>query len=95
MMKINQFIHQGQTWSTQWPLAEEQGWQFFRLADGNLAQDLVNALRTVNHLIAIRLDFFLASYPMRLSDVEEMQGKHGWMKVSKIAVMAAGTLRKS
>ena len=31
---------------------------------------------------------------MRLSDVEELQGKYGWMKVSKIAVMAAGTLEE-
>ena len=89
------FIHEGQTWSTQWPLAEEQGWQFFRLADGNLAQDLVERAKgRQSPDYPIRLDFSLASYPMRLSDVEELQGKYGWMKVSKIAVMAAGTLRE-
>ena len=42
----------------------------------------------------MHLRFSLASYPMRLSDVEELQGKYGWMKVSKVAVMAAGTLRE-
>ena len=31
---------------------------------------------------------------MRLFDVEELRDKSGWMKVSKIAVMAAGTLRE-
>ena len=37
-----QFEHEGKTWSTEWPLAEENGWQFFRLSDGNLAQELVD-----------------------------------------------------
>lgn len=89
------FIHEGQTWSTQWPLAEEQGWQFFRLADCNLAQDLVERAKDRQSPdYPMHLHFSLGSYPMRLSDVEELQGKYGWMKVSKIAVMAAGTLRE-
>ena len=35
------FTYRGETWTTGWPLADEMRWQFFRLSDGNLAQELV------------------------------------------------------
>ena len=31
---------------------------------------------------------------MRLADVEELQGKTGWLRVSKITVQAAGNVRE-
>ena len=37
-------------------------------------------------------DFSLSGYPMRLADVEELQGKAGWLRVSKITVQAAGNM---
>ena len=89
------FVYQNKTWSTQWPLAEEKGWQFFRLADNNLANIIVeHAKKRVVSETIMHLKFLLSSYPMRLFDVEELRDKSGWMKVSKIAVMAAGTLRE-
>jgi len=36
------FTHNGETWTTGWPLADEQNWKFFRLSDGNLARELVD-----------------------------------------------------
>ena len=90
-----QFEHEGKTWSTEWPLAEENGWQFFRLSDGNLAQELVDEAKARElpndpHLY----EFSLSGYPMRLADVEELQGKTGWLRVSKITVQAAGNVRE-
>jgi len=64
------FDYQGKTYTTEWPLADENGWQFFRLADGNLAQHVVDQ----------------AAYPNQLMDVAALVGKSGWMKVSKITV---------
>ena len=56
----------------EWPLAEENGWQFFRLSDGNLAQDLVDEAKSRElpkepHTY----QFSLSGYPMRLADVED------------------------
>ena len=39
-------------------------------------------------------EFSLSGYPMRLADVEELQGKTGWLRVSKITVQAAGNVRE-
>jgi hypothetical protein len=36
------FTHNGETWTTGWPLADERNWKFFRLSDGTLAYELVN-----------------------------------------------------
>ena len=44
------FDWQGQTYTTEWPYADEQGWQFFRLADGTLARELVDAAKAPTEL---------------------------------------------
>ena len=31
----------GETYTTEWPLADDKGWRFFRLADGHLADSLI------------------------------------------------------
>lgn len=88
------FDHNGVTWSTEWPLAEENGWQFFRLADGNLAQDLVERAkaRDLTDQEAKMFIFSLSSYPFKLLDLEALQGQSGVMRVSKVSVQLAGTL---
>src|SRR5690606_38255328 len=35
------FDYQGDTYTTEWPLADEKGWKFFRLQEGTLATDVV------------------------------------------------------
>lgn len=79
------FDYQGKTYTTEWPLADEKGWQFFRLADGNLAQKVVDQAkaRTLDTKL-IRFDH--SAYPNQLMDVAALVGKSGWMKVSKITV---------
>ena len=39
------FDYDGRTWTTEWPLADERGWQFFRLAEDTLAAQIVSSAR--------------------------------------------------
>lgn len=79
------FDYQGKTYTTEWPLADENGWQFFRLADGNLAQHVVDQAKARDlEMKLIRFDH--SAYPNLLSDVANLVGKSGWMKVSKITI---------
>ncbi len=79
------FDYQGKTYTTEWPLADENGWQFFRLADGNLAQDVVDQAKA-RDLETKLIRFDHSAYPNQLMDVAALVGKSGWMKVSKITV---------
>jgi superfamily II DNA or RNA helicase len=83
------FEHEGQTWTTGWPLADDENWQFFRLSDGNLASSLVeNAKRSVLPLRNVAFDYgaYRAAGGNRLIDVEEQLGKSGWLKISRFAI---------
>ena len=64
------FDYQGQTYTTEWPLADERGWQFFRLTEGTLAQQVIARAkeRAFPHVGHLRFD--LSAYPGRLADVE-------------------------
>lgn len=84
------FDHDGRTWTTEWPLADEQNWQFFRLAEGNLATQLVDAARARSlPLATIRFDT-QAYTGGRLSDVEALRGQAGWLRIIRLTVKAAG-----
>ncbi len=52
------FDYGGITYTTEWPLADREGWQFFRLSEGNLATQLVNTAkdRTFDTSHYIRFD---------------------------------------
>src|SRR5262249_22712837 len=39
------FECEGETWTTGWPLADDEGWRFFRVADDNLALNLVTTAK--------------------------------------------------
>ena len=74
------FIHQGQIRSTQWPLAEEQGWQFFRLLMAILLKTSLNALSLGIQVIKKRmLCFSFGSYPITLADLEELLKNQTWL----------------
>lgn len=82
------FDYQGHTYTTIWPVADEQGWEFFRLADDNLAQDMVSAAQARSHQ-ADTSHLFLspADYPFGfLSDVANLKGQSGWLRASKVSV---------
>lgn len=77
------FDYDGKTWTTEWPKADEEGWQFFRLADDTLAQELV-ARACGRELPKAEVTF---RYEPRahgvLGDVAQHIGKAGWLRVVK------------
>lgn len=89
---IPRFDYDGKTWSTAWPLADEKGWQFFRLGDGTLADRLIEVARSRN-LREAKLVFDYKAYRSegqpRLSDLERVSGQAGWLKVSVLRAETA------
>ncbi len=87
------FIHAGKSWTTGWPLADQEGWQFFRLGDGTLAQQLVDAAKA--RLLPpgrVLFDYSgrVASGLPRFDDVAALVGQSGWLRVSKLVLRTAG-----
>jgi ERCC4-related helicase len=80
------FDHDGMTWTSEWPIADENDWQFFRLSDGNLASKLVAACkeRQANDG-AVAMTFDPADYPFpgQLAAVAGLRGKSGWLRIGK------------
>jgi ERCC4-related helicase len=87
------FDYQDRTYTTEWPLADEKGWQFFRLADGNLAQLLVDQAKE-RQLDARCIRFDHSTYPGLLADVRDLAGKKGWLKLSKLSLKTPQTVRE-
>lgn len=84
------FDWQGKTWTTEWPLADEKGWNFFRLADGNLATELADRAKQRQLApAAIAFRYAPAGHGV-LSDVHALAGKSGWLSCTKLSVKAAG-----
>lgn len=87
------FRHEGQTWTTGWPLADDQDWKFFRLADDNLASALVEQAKGRSLPIAtVTFDYSAhkESGGLRLADLEEYCGTSGWLKVSVLSLKTGG-----
>lgn len=83
------FVHDGETWTTGWPLADDQNWKFFRLADGNLASKLAERAKARTLPLA-KLTFDYAAYPNGVMvDVQRHRGRSGWLQVSRLAVKTA------
>lgn len=87
------FRYNKETWTTGWPLADEQDWKFFRLSDDNLASELVARARG-RKLTAGTIAFDYAAHKAagghRLADLEEFCGASGWLKVSRLALKSGG-----
>ncbi|WP_298962958.1 SNF2-related protein [uncultured Roseibium sp.] len=95
---IPSFDHGGKTWSTVWPEADQRGWQFFRLGDGTLADELVRETMA-RSLPDAKLTFNYQGYrdegQPRLSDLEAYLGKAGWLRVSLLKAETAMGSRDS
>lgn len=92
------FDHDGATWTTEWPVADENDWQFFRLADGNLATQIVSDCKSkdaVSELMS--LTFHPQDYPFagQLADVNNLSGRSGWMRVAKARVDTPDAVREA
>lgn len=83
------FDYDGKTWTTEWPKADEEGWQFFRLDDGTLAHDLVT--RATSRALAVGEVTF--RYDQRahgvLGDVAQHIGAKGWLNAAKVTFRVA------
>jgi ERCC4-related helicase len=87
------FDFRGQTWTTGWPLADEMEWQFFRLADGNLAVELVEAAKgraLAPATVSFDYSSRMTSGQTRFFDLEPFVGQSGWMRISKLRLRSAG-----
>ncbi|WP_294537560.1 SNF2-related protein [uncultured Rhodoblastus sp.] len=86
------FDFDGRTWTIEWPLADEKGWQFFRLSEGTLARSIVDLAKS-RSLGPCELKFDYEAYRSagfpRLSDVENLKGRKGWLKISVLRVATA------
>ena len=89
------FDYGGDTYTTEWPLADEKGWKFFRLQEGTLATDVVARAKERQFDAPSCLRFELAAYPGgRLADVEDLRGKAGWARIAKLNIKTPAVTRE-
>ncbi len=91
------FTHEGQVWTTRWPEAEEKGWQFFRLSEGTLADDIATRARARSFgPDPVQLTIDASAYPFdgQLVDVQRLKGQAGWLAVSKGRQTTADQVRE-
>jgi len=89
------FDYRGETYTTEWPLADERGWKFFRLMEGTLATDVVKMAKERQFDTASCLRFDLSAYRGgRLTDVEPLRGNAGWARVAKLHIKTPAVTRE-
>jgi excisionase family DNA binding protein len=89
------FDYRGETYTTEWPLADKKGWRFFRLMEGTLATDVVKKAKERRFDAASCLRFDLSSYRGgRLTDVEPLRGKAGWARIGKFSIVTKAITRE-
>jgi superfamily II DNA or RNA helicase len=82
---VERFDHGGETYSTEWPEADDRGWRFFRLADEGLADALVASAKA-RELSPACVVFNYDAYDGNLSDVAQLRGQSGWMQVARLVL---------
>jgi len=88
------FDWQGDTYTTEWPLADERGWKFFRLMDGTLAPQLIERAKSRRFEAATQIRFDLSSYTGVLADVQQLRGCAGWLRLSKLRIATPAITRE-
>ena len=79
------FDYRGETYTAEWPMADENGWKFFRLSEGTLATQVVNKAKDRQFEVPSCLRFDLSAYPGgRMADVNLLRGKSGWARIGKL-----------
>jgi len=82
------FDYDGKTWTTEWPLVDDRGWQFFRLTEDSLASSLVQQARS-RSLPVMALTFDHAAYTATgrppLASVQRLAGRSGWLSVARLS----------
>lgn len=91
------FEYNNRVYTTQWPIADENDWQFFRLADGNLASEIVAAAKSYDLTNQVaHLTFLPDQYPFagQVIDVKNLKGCSGWMLAAKARIDTPNALRE-
>jgi excisionase family DNA binding protein len=89
------FDYRGETYTTEWPLADEKGWKFFRLFEGTLATSLVANAKERRFDASSCLRFDVSAYSGgRLADVEHLRGKAGWARIGKLRIKTPAITRE-
>jgi ERCC4-related helicase len=88
------FDYQGQTYTTEWPAADERGWQFFRMIEGTLAPKVLAEAKAREFHGPVHLRFDLSAYPGRLADVEALRGCAGWVRLAKLRIVTPAITRE-
>lgn len=83
---VERFEYDGDTYSSEWPEADERGWRFFRLADEGLADELVTRAKG-RALGAAEVVFDYDAYDGQLADVVPLRGESGWLKVARLKLV--------
>lgn len=83
---VERFDYDGETYSTEWPEADERGWRFFRLADEGLADQLVERAQS-RELTPSHVVFDYGAYDGNLADVAGLRGRSGWLKVARLKLV--------
>ena len=89
----HRFEHDGQIYSLEWPEADENGWHFYRIAEGTLAETLVNQAKN-RSLGSACLRFHYEAYDGdgQLSDLIPLREKSGTLRAMKLSVTNAVSL---
>jgi ERCC4-related helicase len=90
------FRYQGCTYTTKWPRADEQDWQFFRVNDG-LCAEMIEAAKARNHAgtphaIIFRPDLY--PYEGQVGAIRDLTGQTGWLRVFKAKMPTPEALRE-
>lgn len=89
------FDYRGETYTTEWPLADERNWRFFRLQEGTLATEVVSKAKERRFDAPSWLRFETSSYRGgKLADVEPLRGKTGWARIGKLSIVTKAITRE-
>jgi ERCC4-related helicase len=91
-----QFVHAGLHWTTRWKDADENDWQFLRANEGLGAQIIAQAANRDHRSTAEQVVFDPIAYPWagKLSGVDELAGKSGWLRVIRATMPITGSPRE-
>ena len=90
------FRYRGCTYTTKWPQADEQDWQFFRVNDG-LCAEMIEAAKARDHTGAIHSLVFRPSlypYEGQVGAIRDLCGQAGWLRVFKATMPTPDALRE-
>ena len=90
------FDFDGKIYTTAWPIADENDWQFFRVNEG-LGEEVVERAKGRDENVATAaLAFEPATYPFpgQLAAARDLTGKRGWLRVVKALMPTADAARE-